>query len=350
MNRRRFVLGLGWAAAIAGCTPSPAQPSPTVIAPISLPTVTAAPVHGRLLITRDGNLIVLDLDTLRESPLTRFPNGTFASSPALSPNRQTIACAYYVIPSDKNDLGGNDLATIKVSGEGLRVVRAHGQPGNSYEDPCWTPDGGALVATLRATRYSQGKFEGTRISIVRVPLNGGGDEPLVADAQMPSISPDGSRLAYLTVDDQGMPTRLWIADGDGRNARELLADQGFTYVRAPRFSPDGTRIAFAAVGGASTAATRHASRGLIGPAIAEAHGIPWEIWTVRPDGSDPRRLTHVQEDSPIPAWSPDSRWIAFAGEIGIYLVDAAGQQTVRLTTRTSGGGLAWLALPGVGSG
>lgn len=346
MNRRRFVIGLAWTVASAGCAASPAPPSSTIIAPISLPTVTAAPVRGKLLITRDGNLFVLDLDTLRESPLTHFPNGTFASSPALSPDRQSIACAYYVLPSDKHDLGGNDLATIKVSGEGLRIVRAHGQPGNSYEDPCWTPDGRALVATLRATQYSQGKFEGTRVSIVRVPLDGGEVAPVVADGQMPSVSPDGSHLVYLTANEEGMPTRLWVADSAGKNVRPLLADQTFTYVRAPRFSPDGSRIAFAAVGGPSrqsSGATRQASHGLIGPAVAEAHGIPWEIWTVQPDGSDLRRLTHIQEDSPVPAWSPDGQWIAFAGEIGIYLVDAAGKQSVRLTTRTSGGGITWLA-------
>lgn len=346
MNRRRFVLGAVWAAAMAGCGVPRGRATPTAVGPISLPTVSTAPVGGKLLITRAGNFFVLDLETLREMQLSHFPNGAFATSPSLSPDRQTVAYAYYVLPKDKNDLGGNDLATMKVSGADSRVVKGHGQPGNSYEDPCWTPDGSALVATLRSTQYDQGKFEGVKTEIVRVAIGGTDVVTLIANGQVPALSPDGTRLAYLTADQQGSPNKLWIADGSGRNSRELLAGQSFTYVRAPRFSPDGSRIAFAGVGGPTrqaSAAPEPAWSEIFGSAIAEAHGIPWEIWTVRPDGSDLRRLTQIQEDSPTPAWSPDGKWIAFAGEIGIYLVDVEGRQTARITTRTSGGGLTWLA-------
>lgn len=78
------------------------------------------------------------------------------------------------------------------------------------------------------------------------------------------------------------------------------------------------------------------------PAIAEAHGIPWDIWSVKPDGSDLTQLTRISEDTPVPTWSPDSNWIAIAGEIGLYLVDAAGKQTIRLATTVSAGGIGWL--------
>jgi hypothetical protein len=54
------------------------------------------------------------------------------------------------------------------------------------------------------------------------------------------------------------------------------------------------------VGGDSTAEARSP----LGPGVAEADGIPAEIWIVQPDGSGLRRLTNVQQHSPIPAWSP----------------------------------------------
>ena len=75
--------------------------------------------------------------------------------------------------------------------------------------------------------------------------------------------------------------------------------------------------------------------------LAEAHGVPWEIFTIRPDGSDLRQLTHETEDTPTPGWSPSGAWIAFSGEIGLYLVDSEGRDTIRVSTSVSGGGMTW---------
>ena len=62
----------------------------------------------------------------------------------------------------------------------------------------------------------------------------------------PQIAPDGSRVAFLRVSvdrqkDQ-YETAIWIADTDGREPpRRLTAGPRDT---APRWSPDGTRLAF----------------------------------------------------------------------------------------------------------
>lgn len=331
----------------AGCGAIGAQPTPTIIAPISLPTATASPVQGQLLITRSGNFFTFDLGTLRESQISHFPKDTFAASPALSPDGEQVAYTDYVLPKDQSDLGGSDLMVMGASGDAPRLIRAHGKPGTSFEEPCWAADGSAILATSRQTVYANGKFQGVKITIVRAPLAGSNPATIVEDAQTPAASPDGKYLAYLTTDQQGVTRKLWIADAQGRGGRELLADKGFTYVRAPHFSRDGSYLAFGGVGGppdAGPAQARQArpAEGLLGVGRAEAHGIPWEIWVVRPDGSDLRRLTHLQEDSPVPTWSPDGRWIAFSAEVGLYLVDAHGHQTLRLSTQPSGGGLAWL--------
>ena len=347
LSRRRLCMLAASTVFVAGCSTSAPAASTTTIAPISLPTATSSPVKGRLLITRTGNFFVFDLATLSESELSHFPQGAFGASPALSPDRSRIAYTYYVVPKDQQDLGGSDLYLMDAGGENPRLVLAHDQPGASLQDPAWTADGQALLATHRMPVYVQQKYQGEKVEIVRVALDGSSTTPIVADAQSPSASPDGKQIAYVTADQRGAPRKLWIADADGRGGRELLAADSFTYLQAPRFAPDGSRIAFAGVGGppqqkATSTTSLPFIREVIGPSIAEAHGIPWEIWTVRPDGSDLRRLTHIQEDSPIPVWSADGKWLAFAGEVGLYLVDAAGQQTIRLSTRTSGGGLAWL--------
>lgn len=73
----------------------------------------------------------------------------------------------------------------------------------------------------------------------------------------------------------------------------------------PSWAPDGARLAFASNRGGS-----------------------WDIWTMRPDGSDPRRLTADDGEDTHPVWSPDGKTIAFlssrSGQREIWLMDADG--------------------------
>jgi Tol biopolymer transport system component len=70
-------------------------------------------------------------------------------------------------------------------------------------------------------------------------------------------------------------------------------------------------------------------------------GTPYhQIWTLNPDGSDPRLLTPDTADNTDPTWSPDGRWIAFVsdrtGEPQIYVMrsDGTGRRQI---TRAVGG-------------
>jgi TolB protein len=62
----------------------------------------------------------------------------------------------------------------------------------------------------------------------------------------------------------------------------------------------------------------------------------WDIYTVSPDGSDLRRVTHDPAPDRSPAWSPDGTQIAFASRRNhnwdIYVVDANGGEPRRLTS------------------
>jgi hypothetical protein len=55
--------------------------------------------------------------------------------------------------------------------------------------------------------------------------------------------------------------------------------------------------------------------------VAEPHGEPWNVWTVRPDGTDLRRIGWLQEDEPLVTWSPDGRWLGVLGAGGLWLLD-----------------------------
>src|SRR5579864_8550130 len=119
----------------------------------------------------------------------------------------------------------------------------------------------------------------------------------------PQISRDGRRIAFVrvTVDAKhdGYETALWIADADAATAagagagaatgpRPLTAGPRDS---APRWSPDGRRLAF----------LRHAGKGD-------------QLFVLPLDGGEARQLTDLPGGAKSPAWSPDGRTLAFLSE------------------------------------
>ncbi len=140
----------------------------------------------------------------------------------------------------------------------------------------------------------------------RVRLVAGQSEFLSA----PAWSPDGSRIAYVS-DQDGNPD-VWVVDIDGGNAINLTQHEAKDH--SPAWSPDGHWIAFASL----------------------RDSLYWELYVMRPDGSDVQRLTWWEDASDLsPSWSPDSTRLAFAskrdGDWEIYLMDRDGGNLVRLT-------------------
>jgi Tol biopolymer transport system component len=340
VTRRRLLVAASSAALSAGCAsiPVPFGPSPTPVRP---------PFTGQLILARGGDLFVDALPGLDETQIRHFAKGSLAASPAISPDRSAIVYTFYVSALTPGDLGKSYLWTIQLTGVQPRQIGALAQSGASFEDPSWSADGRSIFATIRSPIEANGQLQGEKTAVYRVGLGGANPVQLVADAQGAWASPNGKDLAYLTANSQGATNGLWVADVAGQNRRQLLANQGFSSIRAPRFSADGQWLAFAGGGGpaqAREAPRRPATAGLalFGPGLAEADGIPAEIWLVHPDGSGLRRLTHSQEHSPIPSWSPDGQWIAVLSESGLSVVDVSGKQPpIRLKKPDGTSGLCW---------
>lgn len=190
------------------------------------------------------------------------------------------------------------------------------------------------------------------LQIVRIDLATNAKQPLLNDALDPSLSRDGTQLAYLKLSEDGYTMSLNVAAPDGSNSRAVIGGQDFQGFYAPRFSPDGKQIIVAAIGGpetdqqgnpikASAPSPLDRLLGLIEPATAEAHGLPWDLWLVNSDGTGLRRLTSFYEDLPMAAFAPDGKQIAAIGLGGIYLMDGDGSRLRRIDPVGDHGGLDW---------
>lgn len=122
--------------------------------------------------------------------------------------------------------------------------------------------------------------------------NGKNEQPVGAgiDGFPGQLSPDGTRIAFVSSAGPGDGNEVWVVDVDGSNAMELTTTG--QYIFDPSWNPAGTKILFSV---------------WVPPASS------LELFTVRASGGTPQRITHssaVDEYSPV--WSPDGKWIAFS--------------------------------------
>ena len=123
----------------------------------------------------------------------------------------------------------------------------------------------------------------------------------VSDAH---ISPDGKQVAYvLTTVDQKRNRRdnaIWVVGIDGRSSPRRLTVEGFNST-APRWSPDGARLAFVS------------SRG-----TGDAGGEPArpQICILSMNGGEAQTLTHLKNGAGAFQWSPDGARLVVLSRTG----------------------------------
>lgn len=110
------------------------------------------------------------------------------------------------------------------------------------------------------------------------------DDP--ADEREPTLSPDGRTIAYRS---DRLAGGIYLVPTDGSAPSRWIANQG----RRPRFSPDGSQIAFWA---------RTLSAGDVGA-----------IFVIPASGGPPRRLAGEFHTALYPVWSDDGRYLLFLG-------------------------------------
>ncbi len=129
----------------------------------------------------------------------------------------------------------------------------------------------------------------------------------------PSLSPDGTFLAYQKGNLNSIDAEIWLKNTT--TGENMLLGKGST----PSISPDGKKIAYAKV-------ESNNSR---------------NIWVMDIDGSNAQQLTVSKEEfAGFPKWSPSGRKIVFQsnkkkGNFDIFVMNANGTGLVQLTTNES---------------
>ena len=312
----------------------------------------ASVAANALLITRDQSLYLRDMKSGKESKLLTAPANQFITYPAWSSDgRRFVYMLDSPFQGNTNADWGSDMYVADANGANQKLILKHDQTGAELESPTWTPDGKAIIFSYFLTQYdAQGQYKGQVYQAQKLDLASGAVTPFLDDATGTELCSDGSKIAYVDFNQTDFTSfGVWVSDGDGKNGKLIAGSNGTLQAFAsPVFSPDCKRIIFAAVGGAlgqqQTGTTGTLLTRLIDafrPQAADAHGPPWDLWTVNVDGTDLKRVTHVNEDLPYPAWSTDGQTVLFLGTGGLYQMSADGSNLKKIDQGTVHGQIAW---------
>jgi Tol biopolymer transport system component len=292
----------------------------------------------------DGSIWVQDPASGKPNSVIKPSPELFADAPNWSPDGKTFVYVRSSLTADGT--AQNAIYRANADGTQNEPVAIPPNKRTSFNWPHYSWDGKWIYYTASYPVPPNKQHS----EIQRIPVGGGEPQTIVEDARMSTESPDGKKIAFIRFNFDTFTGGLWIADSDGQNARTLLSDDVFIIISSPQYSPDGSQILFAASGpntrplpGIQSLRTPTCSPQLLclfaKPAYAD--GLPWDLWTVTPDGSKFTRLTEIGADSPWPAWSHDSKQIAFFDTSGQYLIDLSTKVVSQITRNGGHGVFGW---------
>ena len=309
---------------------------------------------AQLVFGTDGNVTVMVVDGSSRTAVTSVPPGALAKDPAWSPDGRRIAYAYTPPLPAVRGPGGlvplpvTGVYVMNADGSDAKVAIPHETPGIGHETPIWAPDGATFYVTYSELIMESNVVKDQVMEVARVTPGRAQRQTLIPNGAFPSLSADGRQLACVMHARDGMA--LVVANADGTGQRVLIPAGQHDGLASPRFSPDGTQIAFSAIAPMAPIPTvtppvrRGGASGLgalLTPSAAEAHGLPMDVFVVALQGGPARRLTQLGEDSPTVAWAPDGRRIVILAGGGVYVMNADGTDFASVDSKGGHGSIDW---------
>jgi Tol biopolymer transport system component len=228
------------------------------------------------------------------SRLDGFELRLTGDQPSFDPSGARYAVVTYVPPPATNEL------IVVGSGGQYPQVLFHDEH-RSVLGPQWSTGGDRLVFGIGPFGAFFNGFhdrfvnEEDRVNggaqVATIDADGSGFHELTSGPNnnaFPSLAPDGRQLVYRTFGPEGNGLRVLHLDSG------TVTTLTTGYDNFPLWSPRGDLIMFSRLDGGS-----------------------YEIFTIRPDGTDERRLTSAPGNDAHQGWSPDGEQIVFAsGRMG----------------------------------
>ncbi len=254
--------------------------SPTVLLPTGQQSLSPSGMiafAGQALGRADHDIYIVGFDGVDAHPLLNEP-GYDDVAPAWSPDGQQITFLRAEVSARQlyqiYIMSVNDPTPVPVSaGDG------------DHGTPSWSPDGRYLAYSFRP--------EGGNWDICLVDLQAGDNKNLTRDNEgldiNPSWSPNGDQIVFERVDRDGIRGLYVINIANPTDSVRTLPVDNLD-PRGPKWSPDGNWIAFVA---------------------NRRNEDESDLYIIQADGTLPINLGYTSKKEHIPAWSPDSRFIAY---------------------------------------
>lgn len=269
-----------------------------VITDVAPPPTTGLVVFGS---DRNGYAHVFTMDANGQGLRAITSGAEYHWNPIFSPDGSQIAFV--------SKIGGNtEIFVTSRTGANRRAISNHAA---ADDHPAWFPGNRELAfASQRDGPWQIYRMNADGSNVRRLTWSGGDDRFL-------DVSPDGSRIAYVSLASSYPTIQVMVMNADGSNQRSVFTyqsreqrDDVGRLIYRPDWSPDGRYLAFGADDDDNRTITLlviDVTTGEVQRLIEEGHG---------------------------PAWSPDGQRIIYkpAGDRQIlYVADANGQTLSQLT-------------------
>jgi Tol biopolymer transport system component len=329
MNRTRFTALTAAAFLAAGVTAScgGSGDASATRKPAAKPATPALP--GRIVFRRwlddaktHGAILIVNADGSGERQLTKPAVGV-DDYPDWSPDGKLVA--YQHCEPDK----ACSVWTVRPDGGTPQQARLHCRLKGDCDAsaPAWTPNG-KLVVTLAQGQPKTigGEPQIQQSAIEELDLTSGRQHTIyqrtgwAGDAQDAQVSPDGRTVIYSRLNSaRSRPplAQAIFAVGANGSHNHQVAPWRLGGGDHPVFSPSGAVLL---------------------RSYEDDESRQSDFWTVRPDGSQLRQLTHFKDGTLVTSasYSPDGAWIVYAsdgdGGADLYAMRADGSGQRKLTS------------------